>query len=59
MTTGDKKERYLYSAGPACGGVPVPVSSDDGQRDQGRCGDYTFLYADTEHASERKLGDRI
>ena len=56
MTTGDKiKKSVIYILLV----LLVPVSSDDGQRDQGRCGDYTFLYADTEHASERKLGDRI
>lgn len=61
MTTGDKiKKSVIYILLVLlAAGVPVPVSSDDGQRDQGRCGDYTFLYADTEHASERKLGDRI
>ena len=60
MTTGDKiKKSVIYILLVLLAAACLPVSSDDGQRDQGRCGDYTFLYADTEHASERKLGDRI
>lgn len=61
MTTGDKiKKSVIYILlvllAAAC---LFPFLLMMVNATQGRCGDYTFLYADTEHASERKLGDRI